>query len=235
MPRRVREVPEPHGGCPRDRPEAGDAVPAGIHGRASLPRRRSALRLRSALARTGPVPRVFPRRHGPRRRGQPPDWVDGARRALPRGPGGHPARGLPETDPRGAEEEAEGRARGEGQARGGEGLPLSSIAAAPAVPRAATRAVVVKHHALVRLSHWLNVPILFGMIATGLSIYWAAPVFEHARDATTGSTDYIADLGIWIVRHVPGASGDHDPGGWVYNRVGIGTFHLALALRLHWL
>jgi len=112
---------------------------------------------------------------------------------------------------------------------------LSSIAAAPAVPRAATRAVVVKHHALVRLSHWLNVPILFGMIATGLSIYWAAPVFEHARDATTGSTDYIADLGIWIVRHVPGASGDHDPGGWVYNRVGIGTFHLALALRLHWL
>src|SRR5262249_54054575 len=85
------------------------------------------------------------------------------------------------------------------------------------------------------LSHWLNVPILFGMIATGLSIYWAAPVFEHARDATTGSTDYIADLGIWIVRHVPGASGDHDPGGWVYNRVGIGTFHLALALRLHWL
>ena len=114
---------------------------------------------------------------------------------------------------------------------------MSSVVAAPAVSRPATRtrAVVVKHHALVRLSHWLNVPILFGLIATGLSIYWAALVFEHARDAATGSTDYIADVGIWIVRHVPGAAGDHDPGGWVYNRVGIGTFHLAQALRSHWL
>jgi thiosulfate reductase cytochrome b subunit len=113
---------------------------------------------------------------------------------------------------------------------------VSSVAAAAraaAVP--ATRRVVVKHHAFVRLSHWLNVPILFGLIATGLSIYWAAPVFEHARDAATGSTDYLADLGIWIVRHVPGAGGAADPGGWVYDRVGIGTFALAQALRLHWL
>ena len=113
---------------------------------------------------------------------------------------------------------------------------MSSVAAAPAsIRRPATRLVVAKHHALVRLSHWLNVPILFGLIATGLSIYWAAPVFEHPANAATRSTDYIADLGIWIVRHVPGAAGDHDPGGWVYNRVGIGTFHLAQALRLHWL
>jgi thiosulfate reductase cytochrome b subunit len=79
------------------------------------------------------------------------------------------------------------------------------------------------------------VPVLFGLISTGLSIYWAAPVFEHPRNRVTGSTEYLADLGIWIVRHVPGAGGAADPAGWIYDRVGIGTFHLALALRLHWL
>ena len=46
--------------------------------------------------------------------------------------------------------------------------------------------VVHKHHALVRLSHWINVPLLLGLIASGLSIYWAAPVFMHARDPVTG-------------------------------------------------
>src|SRR5205807_3623446 len=29
-------------------------------------------------------------------------------------------------------------------------------------PHAGRRLIVIKHHALVRLSHWLNVPILFG-------------------------------------------------------------------------
>jgi Ni,Fe-hydrogenase I cytochrome b subunit len=73
-----------------------------------------------------------------------------------------------------------------------------------AVPRApATRRVVPKHHALVRLSHWANVPLLLGLIATGLSIYWAAPVYQHPADPVTRSTDYVADIGIWIVKHVP--------------------------------
>ena len=111
---------------------------------------------------------------------------------------------------------------------------MSSVAAAAPVSRAATRRVVVKHHALVRLSHWLNVPLLFGLIATGLSIYWAAPVFEHAPNMVTRSTDYLADIGIWVVRHVPGAGATKDPGNWLYNSVGIGTFQLAPALRLHW-
>ncbi len=105
-----------------------------------------------------------------------------------------------------------------------------TVSRAPAVRR-----VVSKHHALVRLSHWLNVPLLLGLIATGISIYWAAPVFLHPPSPVTRSTDYVADIGIWIVRHVPGAGPTKDAGGWVYDAIGIGTFRLAEALRLHWL
>ena len=89
------------------------------------------------------------------------------------------------------------------------------------------RRVVVKHHALVRLSHWLNVPLLLALIASGLSIYWAAPVYEHPANPVTRSTDYVADIG----RIVASA----DPNGWVYDRFGLGTFRLSQALRLHWL
>jgi cytochrome b subunit of formate dehydrogenase len=34
-----------------------------------------------------------------------------------------------------------------------------------------------KHHALVRLAHWLMLPLLVGLIMSGLSIYWASPVY----------------------------------------------------------
>ncbi len=34
--------------------------------------------------------------------------------------------------------------------------------------------VVRRHHLLVRCSHWLNVPILLGLILSGMSIYWAS-------------------------------------------------------------
>jgi thiosulfate reductase cytochrome b subunit len=86
---------------------------------------------------------------------------------------------------------------------------------------------------LVRLAHWANVPLLFGLIASGLSIYWASPVYGHAPNPATGSTDYLADLGVWIAHHVPGSVAD--PTAWVYDRFGLGTFLLAQALRLHWL
>src|SRR4051812_29099629 len=33
-----------------------------------------------------------------------------------------------------------------------------------------------QHHALVRISHWLTVAVLAGLVMSGLSIYWAAPV-----------------------------------------------------------
>jgi len=92
--------------------------------------------------------------------------------------------------------------------------------------------VVPKHHALVRLTHWANVPLLLGLIASGLSIYWAAPVFLHARDPVTGSRDYLVDLSLWISRLLrdPGAP----PGYWIYHHVSLGTYQLAIALRLHW-
>jgi len=97
----------------------------------------------------------------------------------------------------------------------------------------ATRTVVVKHHALVRLAHWATVPVLLGLIASGLSIYWASPVHEHAPNPATGSTDYLADFGVWISHRLPGNVAD--PAAWVYDRFGLGTFRLAQALRLHWL
>ena len=102
-------------------------------------------------------------------------------------------------------------------------------------PRGESIPVVVKHHALVRFSHWANIPLLSGLIVSGLSIYWASPVFRHPPDAVHHTTDYVADLGFWIVRHVPGQAGVANPASWVYDRFGIGLFHLAPALRLHWL
>ena len=64
--------------------------------------------------------------------------------------------------------------------------------------------VVKKHHLLVRCSHWLNVPILLGLILSGISIYWASPIYQHKPDPNTGNVDVAADIGIWICAHVPG-------------------------------
>jgi len=97
------------------------------------------------------------------------------------------------------------------------------------------RRVVPKHHALVRITHWANVPLLAGMILSGLSIYWASPVVRHAPDARTGSTDYFADLGYWAVAHVPGQKRDPEPQFWFYDHFSLGHGILAEALRLHWL
>jgi thiosulfate reductase cytochrome b subunit len=92
--------------------------------------------------------------------------------------------------------------------------------------------VVVRHHPLVRFSHWLNVPLLFGLIASGLAIYWASPVFRHAAGPVSPSRDYLADLGAFVARFL------HDPGGdprhWIYDHLSLGTGQLAAALRLHW-
>jgi thiosulfate reductase cytochrome b subunit len=106
--------------------------------------------------------------------------------------------------------------------------PVESVVDA----HAGERLVVIKHHALVRLSHWLNVLILFALVVSGLSIYWASPVFLHKPDPVTHSRDYLADLGIAIARHVPGAKAD---GFWFYDHFGLGVFNLAGALRWHWL
>ena len=70
------------------------------------------------------------------------------------------------------------------------------------------------------------------MIVSGLSIYWASPVFVHKPDPVTHSRDYLADIGIAIARHIPGA--EVNPS-WFYNHFGLGVFNLAGALRWHWL
>jgi len=96
--------------------------------------------------------------------------------------------------------------------------------------------IVRKHHFLVRVSHWLNIPILLGLGLSGLSVYWAAPIFQHPPDAS-GNTDCLVDLGRWLSSHVPfmhsrvAAFNDN----WFYNHFSLGTGLLATALRLHWL
>ena len=95
--------------------------------------------------------------------------------------------------------------------------------------------VVRRHHLLVRWSHWLNVPILLGLILSGMSIYWASPVYKHEPDPLTGSVDPLADAGMWICAHVPGLHQYSSPREWIYNHVSLGPRMLASALRLHWL
>jgi len=95
--------------------------------------------------------------------------------------------------------------------------------------------VVRRHHLLVRCSHWLTVPILLGLALSGLSIYWASPVYQHKPNPQTGSFDPLADVGIWICEHVPGLQQYSGPPNWVYNHVSLGPGMLAVALRLHWL
>ena len=95
--------------------------------------------------------------------------------------------------------------------------------------------VVRRHHLLVRCSHWLNVPILLSLILSGVSIYWASPVYQHKADPQTGSFDPLADIGVWICAHVPGLHQYSSPPDWVYNHISLGPGMLAAALRLHWL
>ena len=74
--------------------------------------------------------------------------------------------------------------------------------------------VVKRHHFLVRWSHWLNVPLLFGLILSGISIYWASPIYQHKPDPVTGNFDVAADIGIWICAHVPGQHQYASPPDW---------------------
>ena len=99
-----------------------------------------------------------------------------------------------------------------------------------------TRVLVVRrHHILVRISHWLTIPLLLGLILSGISIYWASPVYQHNPDPQSGTFDYFADAGIWICAHIPWLRHYADPADWVYNHISLGPFMLAFALRFHWL
>src|ERR1700732_1538645 len=95
--------------------------------------------------------------------------------------------------------------------------------------------VVRRHHLLVRWSHWLNVPILLGLILSDISIYLTSPIYTHKPDPLTGNFDVAADLGVWICAHVPGLHHYNNPPDWIYNHMSLGPGMLAPALRLHWL
>lgn len=92
-----------------------------------------------------------------------------------------------------------------------------------------------RHHLLVRWSHWLNIPILLGLIVSGISIYWSSPIYQHKPDPVTGNFDIAADIGIWICAHAPGQRHYNRPPDWIYNHTSLGPGMLAAALRLHWL
>jgi thiosulfate reductase cytochrome b subunit len=95
--------------------------------------------------------------------------------------------------------------------------------------------VARRHHLLVRWSHWLNVPLLLGLILSGISIYWDSPIYQHKPDPNTGNFDVAADVGIWMCAHVPGLHNYSSPPDWIYNHLSLGPGMLAIALRLHWL
>jgi thiosulfate reductase cytochrome b subunit len=104
-----------------------------------------------------------------------------------------------------------------------------------ASPADRTVLVAKKHHLLVRWSHWLNVPLVLGLVMSGISIYWASPVWQHGPDASTGNVDVAADIGVWLCAHVPGLHLYSSPPDWIYNHMSLGPGMLAAALRLHWL
>jgi hypothetical protein len=95
--------------------------------------------------------------------------------------------------------------------------------------------VFKKYHLLVRWSQWLTVPILLGLILSGVSIYWASPVCQHKPDLNTGNFDVAADVGVWICAHVPGLHHYSSPPDWIYNHMSLGPGMLALSLHLHFL
>jgi thiosulfate reductase cytochrome b subunit len=107
-----------------------------------------------------------------------------------------------------------------------------NVVPARAASEAPRERIVPKHHALVRITHWLNVPLLLLMAASGLSIYWASPVFRHAPSPSAPRGDWFQSIGTGIARVLPG---DGAPANWLYDHLSLGTGQLAIALRLHWL
>ena len=70
-----------------------------------------------------------------------------------------------------------------------------NVVPARAASEAPRERIVPKHHALVRITHWLNVPLLLLMAASGLSIYWASPVFRHAPSPSAPRGDWFQSIG----------------------------------------
>src|SRR5246127_5439692 len=114
-------------------------------------------------------------------------------------------------------------------------LTENQLTATTTLPEKRGVLVARKHHLLVRWSHWLNVPILLGLILSGISIYWASPIYQHKPDPVSGNFDVAADIGIWLCAHVTWLNHYKSPPDWIYDHMSLGPGKLALALRLHWL
>jgi len=132
----------------------------------------------------------------------------------------------PETETRDARRHAAAAARAAALAR------RQAARAARAASAAEPVRVVNKHDGLVRAAHWAHVPLLLGLIVSGLAIYWAAPVFRHAPTPGNPRGDYLVDAGRALASWF-GATGETRY--WLYERMSVGPMQLANALRLHWL
>src|ERR1700689_1801757 len=108
-------------------------------------------------------------------------------------------------------------------------LPDCELNSTSTLPEQPGVLVIRKHHFLVRCSHWLNVPILLGLILSGISIYWASPIYQHKPDPNTGNTDVAADIGIWICAHVPGPHRYPRCIDWLRPHISLGQETLGLA------
>src|SRR5215831_1053600 len=101
------------------------------------------------------------------------------------------------TEPRTkSSEAAAAAAKAERAARARQAAEAARAARTAKAAKSAERVRVAdKHDGLVRASHWAHVPLLFGLILTGLAIYWAAPVFRHAPTPGNPRGDYFVDIG----------------------------------------
>jgi thiosulfate reductase cytochrome b subunit len=138
------------------------------------------------------------------------------------------------TEPKIEEREQQRRAAAEARAaRAARARQAAQAARAARAAHAAERVRVAnKHDGLVRVSHWAHVPLLAGLILTGLAIYWASPVFHHAPTPGNPRGDYLVDAGR-ALGPLFGGSGEQRY--WLYERLSVGPRQLANALRLHWL
>jgi hypothetical protein len=108
-------------------------------------------------------------------------------------------------------------------------MSAKEVTSTSAAPEQSGMLVAKRHHLLVRWSHLLNIPILLGLILSGISIYWSSPIYQHKPDPARGNFDVAADIGIWICAHVPRLHHYSSPPDWVYNHLSLGPRMLALA------
>jgi len=95
--------------------------------------------------------------------------------------------------------------------------------------------VVRKHRFLVRWSHWLNLPILLGLILSGISIYWGFADLSTQARSEYGKRRRCGGCWNLDMRSCAGQHHYSSPPDWIYNHMSLGPGMLPLALRLHWL